>query len=522
MLLGEVIREMIDIGIRIGYYTAWKIKNKALLDGSIKSFGLEQDGYNLPSENNMNLYEPTEAKRLNLVLNLAEKNDILNPLNTKLEYESSNCLGVKVSRKNQSIFEVSNNIEDLNSSPDTKEEDSLKEDKVRKSIIESGNAFYLDDEDEISDENEDEIIFNKALKGFVEEFKGLNKTSICIAGQSMIYIRFPFMKYLRNVLEVKIYIRKRGCVIYGIGYDPLDKPIIVSFVVSENSVEISLGFFFENEPETYENNDNIIVLASKEPEKNLQAKANINETTEELSSANKTKRSHNGNLKIIYLIEYDETLINIFNSLKVNYFVKTRSICKRFELSDIDRVFKIINYEQSGDLCINLDPQRYIASRHQLFGINNFSEVDVDFIFYAVYNFDFFDCLNSIIKLASDHMKEKNCKSFGENVTIKIERSKKMNFSKSLNYDVDLQNFWCSCGRYQTFLIPCPHACSLILSRGEDPLEHVSSVYDPKIIDKLDPIIPVVDVPVKCQPDRLLLRRGPGRPKKLQGIINKG
>lgn len=493
--LGSVIKQLNDSGIRIGYLTAWKVLNKDIVKNATKTENADVEKELVPVENKENVDENAEAG--------AQKE--------KTEETEENAAKPSLFADNQQ-----------NNSDTVEEARDDGDDNMRKAAIESGNAFYLDEESECSDENE--TVLAEALKTFRAEFLQFNPSCRCEVEGSMIYISFPFLKFLRNVLELKVYMRKKGCVVYGIGYDPLDKPIIVSFVVSEGDVESSLAFFFEHEPKCYNSDFRDIDATNtqkkavkkrklvEDKDKHKELSLNYVDSTAECSEA----------IPITYLTEYDEKLIEALNSLSVNYFVKTRSICKRYDMSEIERVFKVINFGSDERLDVNLDPSRYIVGDRHLFGINNFSEVDLDFIFYAVYNFGLFDCLISILKLSADNLKERNYKSFGENVSLKLERNKKMmEEEESGSHEVDLENFWCSCGKYQKFLIPCPHACSAILNKGRDPLDFVSRLYDPEIMTHFEKIYPVVDVPVRCQMDRFLLRRGPGRPKKQMLVADK-
>lgn len=485
--LGNVIKQLNDSGIRIGYLTAWKVLNKDIAKDETEAENADIEKQHSPIENKENVDENTKINTLKENA-MVKDDDTVKPSSFFADNQQNNC--------------------------DTAEEvRDDEDDNVRKAAIYSGNAFYLDEESECSEESE--AVLSEALRTFRAEFMQFNPSCRCEVGGSMIYISFSFLQYLRNVLELKVYLRKKGCVVYGIGYDPLDKPIIVSFVVSEGDVESSLAFFFEHEPKCYNGNfrevDAMCFLKKTAKRRKLVEEKDMHReiSMNYIDSASEC----NETIPITYLTEYDEKLIEVLNNLNVNYFVKTRSICKRYDMSEVERVFNVINFSSEDRLDVNLDPSRYIVGDRHLFGINNFSEVDLDFIFYAVYNFNLFDCLISILKLSADNLNERNYKSFGDNVSLKIERNKKM-VEKECSQRVDLENFWCSCGKYQRFLIPCSHACSIILNKGWDPLDFVSRLYDPEIMTHFEKIYPVVDVPVRCQMDRFLLRRGPGRPKK--------
>lgn len=487
--LGDVVKQLNDDGIRVGYLTAWKVVNRDFVAKHAKAGCIEYEVNVDAAEDKTSVHTRDSDEN---------RSNVEHP---KGKYGGDSKNSVENSEDNNNPYSVHENS-------DMADERNGRGDGVRKAMIGSGCAFYLDEESGYSEENED--VVNEALAGFRDEFLHFNEHSRCVVGDRMIYTSFPYLQHLRNVLETKIYVRKNGCVVYGVGYDPVDKPLIVSFVVSDNSVESTLRFFFANEPRVYSEDD-------KDRDARSPSKSRVKRRRTDDENAGAASEAA---IPITYLTDYDERVIRILEDLGVNYFVKTRSICKRFDLSEVERVFKIINCGQAGSIDIDLKPERYIVREH-LFGINNFSEVDLDFVFYAVYNFDLFDCLTSILKLSADNLRERTYKSFGSNVLLKIERNKRMASGFDPNFQVDLDGLCCTCGKYQTFLIPCQHACSVIVSQGKDPLEFVSRLYSPEIMRLLGRIHPVVDIPVKCQLDRFLLRRGPGRPKKQNPVVER-
>jgi hypothetical protein len=114
---------------------------------------------------------------------------------------------------------------------------------------------------------------------------------------------------------------------------------------------------------------------------------------------------------------------------------------------------------------------------------------------------------------------------FGENVKYRMDRNIELSQECIVKgngvehegriYDVDLVNCTCTCGKYQSYLIPCSHGCAIILSLGADPYKHVSLIYSKETLNRmLIDLVPVVDEPVKYPSDKYFFRRGPGRPKK--------
>lgn len=389
---------------------------------------------------------------------------------------------------------------------------SMDPDDIRSEMIDNNQDFYLDDDSDCYDEPPE--LCTEVLTTLKKEFKEKNPEAHCFisgliksddeenkendkreakrlktqksvdynSSDASFYIAFPnTLKLLRNILDLKIYLRKKGCVIYGIGYDPHDKPIVVSALISEMDVSESLEVFFNFE----------------------------NEMLKKIAN------------EIFYFCEYEPVLIAKLQVLNVNFFIKSRSICKKIGKDDLEKTFKALNYGKEPLAQLNtIDPKRYLVLLNPpLYGINNFGEVDVEFIFYSIYNTIYIDCIIAIIKFVSDYYNEIIQKSnelrFGNNINYRLER----NIKQKINDDhtVDLNKMTCTCGRFQTFLIPCIHACAIT----KDPLNFVSHLYNMEIMKDLTPISPIFELTTKFQADRFLLRKGPGRPKKSLGLIEK-
>lgn len=389
----------------------------------------------------------------------------------------------------------------------------LELDEIRSEMIDNNQDFYLDDDSDCYDEPPE--IHSEALLTVKKEFKERNPEVInlisgslkkeeeenkeneekkekakklkvqsldLISSDAAFYFSFPStLKLLRNIIDLKVYLRKKGCVIYGIGYDPHDKPIPVSVLVSEMNVTESIEVFFSFEKE-------------------LQKKIKN---------------------QIFYFCDYEPSLIKKLQSLKVNFFVKSRSIIKKIGRENVEQMFKALNYEKEPITELSwLDPKNYLTLLNPpFFGLNNFGEVDIEFIYYSIYNTTYIDCILAIIKFISDYYSELVTKSseikFGNNVNYRLEKNIKQ--KRIDEHVVDLNKMTCSCGRFQNFLIPCIHACAIT----KDPINFVSSLYNMEIMKDLVVLMPIFELSTKYQADRFLLRRGPGRPKKSQGLLDK-
>lgn len=327
-------------------------------------------------------------------------------------------------------------------------------------------------------------LFEAALKEFSHEFLELNPSAIAHHREKMFFFSFPeYIDILVPIVEIRIYKRTEGFAVLGILRDPTWSPTIYSCVVSDlGSQEDAFRYFVDSMPELF------------------------------------------------FLVDFDASLINILKEKRREFFVKTRDICKFYynKTKSIDTVENVWNKcnndkEWSSPELDFIDKKQYLKSccETEMLGLQNTSECDVEFIGLGIFNLPFFDCIGGILKLASDNLKQRKKSPLGEgkhllgnNVIRRIEKNLSMDVTET-SHDVDLENQTCTCGRFQEFLIPCSHACKKILDSEEDPYSYVSDLYSKVRLLKLKDITPVVDLPVKCQSDRNLLKRGPGRPKKI-------
>ncbi|KAH9412344.1 hypothetical protein HK407_01g02390 [Ordospora pajunii] len=329
--------------------------------------------------------------------------------------------------------------------------------------------------------------FKGALGEFSLEFSEKNPSAAVKCMDNAFFFSYPeYLDVLVPVVEIRVYKRTDGFAVFGVLRDPTWAPVVHSCIVSEGiSMEDTIRCFVDFLP------------------------------------------------GVFFLVDFDTSVVGVLEAKKREYFIKTRDICrfyhgKGWPTEAIESVWNRCNNDTTCSMpeLDGYEKKRYIKRycKVDLFGMQNTGECDVDFIGLGMFNLQYFDCLNGILKQIGDNMRYRkkaisptDKRPFGKNVVHRIEKNVEM--CKSVTDDVkkvDLTNQTCMCGRFQEFLIPCVHACRKIIELGEDPYAYVSNVYLKTRLLKLNEVIPVVDLQIKCQPDRNLLKRGPGRPKKIQ------
>ncbi|EPR79753.1 hypothetical protein SLOPH_2473 [Spraguea lophii 42_110] len=362
--------------------------------------------------------------------------------------------------------------------------------------------------------NDNEDGYENCNKKWVEEFLQINPNCNAFSNQYSIFVTFPYILSLtRKVIEIKIKENKNHTLIYAIAYDPADNPVIYSFSINATTLENSLQFFFDSMRE----NNNL-----------------YNEVT--------------------FIVEYEDTLISLLEKMKINYFIKIRSICKKLFNGSKEEVERIWNYcnldvEYNMDLKVPAIRCRIPVIGDTLFNIQNFSEIDLDLLYHTTNGYEYYDCINAIIKIISDTIKKQitnlednqgNKNRYSENVTYRLEKN--ISLSKNATnitntevimdnekYSVDFNNGSCSCGMYQYLKIPCYHACAIIMNKNNikdikknkndcisnDPSDYVDPIYSNNLLLEIyKEIKPVVNEQIKIT-DRAFIKKGPGRPKKI-------
>ena len=133
---------------------------------------------------------------------------------------------------------------------------------------------------------DESILKYECLKAFEVEFNLLNPKIVTKIKANQFYFTRPeFSEVLRNIMELKVYERPCGFLILGLLYDPTDEPIVQSMLLTECSKKESLESFIQ----------------------------------------------FNSIANNFYLIELDSEIIDVMRQNNVNFFVKTRSVCKYLE-----------------------------------------------------------------------------------------------------------------------------------------------------------------------------------------------
>ncbi|TBU17586.1 hypothetical protein CWI42_012420 [Ordospora colligata] len=329
--------------------------------------------------------------------------------------------------------------------------------------------------------------FKGALNEFLLEFCEKNPHALAKCTDNVFFFSYPeYLDTLIPVVEIRVYKRTDGFAVFGVLRDPTWMPVVHSCIVSEGmSREDTIRCFIDFLP------------------------------------------------GVFFLVDFDVSIIGILEAKSREYFIKTRDICRFYHnrgwsTEAIENVWSKCNNDTACNMpeLDGYEKKRYIKRycNVELFGMQNTGECDVDFIGLGMFNLQYFDCLNGIMKQIGDNMRLRkkainpvDKHPFGKNVVYRIEKNIEM--CKLMDNDVsgvDLSNQTCTCGKFQEFLIPCVHACRKIIELEQNPYTYVGDVYSKTRLLRFNEVIPVVDLQIKCQPDRNLLKRGPGRPKKIQ------
>lgn len=355
---------------------------------------------------------------------------------------------------------------------------------------ENNDLSFADDEFAIKKQNVNKFI--DVLNYWGKEFKSFNPQAHYINGNDWIVVEFPWYNKIREVVDLKICARSTGGFIgYGVVYDPTDKPLIKYLCITDQLA--NLPHF-------------------------------INQISEYL------------------VVENEKKVLKILTKMNRPFTVKTRILCKEvyFKTTDSQEValaHKVCNSFDNSEYNFNLPPKNYKISfsNAELFSINNFSDIDLDFIYSNIYNLNLLDALNAIIKFIADDIKQRICNLeneinegiFDRNVLLRISRKiecevkdNKVIYNNNI-FEVELEKGCCSCGMFQRLLIPCIHALAVINEKKEDAFNYVSILYSKELLrEMLQQILPVVNENIKAACEKSLLRNGPGRPKKGKKINN--
>lgn len=311
----------------------------------------------------------------------------------------------------------------------------------------------------------DESLFPACLKHFEGEFSSLNPGVVAEAGEREFFFRQPeYSKHLRNIVELRVYERPTGFLVVGFLYDPGDEPVVQSMLLTESPKAASVRSFLVR------------------------------------------------NSLSFYIIDLDIEIIDVLKAAKVEFFIKTRSVCAYLEESGEDdssapQHFYDCNY---GDrVYLDLDPRYYLRKYCSvgLFNLNNMPVADPDYITNSLLGLPFFDCLNGLLWLISDDLRcrisiarESVDNKLPESVTELMEDLGHHRPQRDIDFEIKQCRAQvpdvcaCPCGKFQEYLVPCVHAVRKMQSLGIDPYLYVSTIYSRDNITKLPPITPVVNV----------------------------
>lgn len=209
---------------------------------------------------------------------------------------------------------------------------------------------------------------------------------------------------------------------------------------------------------------------------------------------------------------------------------------------------------------------RYLLDR-PLYNKNNTASPDIDAVS-GMLTLSPPDALCVLLKVLSDHATEKkemvaHAEASTKKVTDKtkvgeaVARAMERNIAKAQTYDVDVgrtpggicQATWidprklneeeecgqgivyvgshrfyvdlrlrvCSCIKFQEMEFPCSHACAIVLKMGGQPYAYIGDTHSLETLSKTyrgSSVKCIVNEPVRGTEEK---RRGPGRPKKVQG-----
>lgn len=332
------------------------------------------------------------------------------------------------------------------------------------------------------------------MQAFVNEFEYLNEGVKIDYTDNYVFFMFEnLMKYTRNVLELKVYERLDGHVVYGLLFDPHDSPVIYCFSVSDDmALTENLSRLIKNIDTDY---FNIIIDYKKELIDSLEF-LNVNYLIKSRSVCREVFKNNRDHLVIDKLFgicnghikrakgedkrkrrKKSDSSVYKKNIEDVPFFVSENDSDYILSCEEFDSITNLINF-------YNLSEERYIA-RYNYFGLNNLCETEVECVNYSLYQASFYECINGII--ASIKLPEMT-ETYGPNVFLRLEKNKQLKFdvdytnkdslkfvvTDGKEYTVDFNALTCDCGKFQSYLIPCVHACSVDI----DLFKYISILYN--------------------------------------------
>ncbi|KAI5148444.1 hypothetical protein ENBRE01_0325 [Enteropsectra breve] len=248
-------------------------------------------------------------------------------------------------------------------------------------------------------------------------------------------------------------------------------------------------------------NNKIFKRNSEELSKNSQIEKTYIEKEDKNSALNMRKYQN------YYCVDFfDSELIEICTEMKINFFIKTRTLCKSLYVhgtgeSLIGVYFSNLNY--GDEEYLHIDKKHYLRKycAFELYNINNAPVGHLDYLSEDVLKLPLIDCANAVLwhesrdirkrqNISSEHVENPLSAMAMEHLEILKETA------VTKNYEVSLDSLHCPCGKFQEYLMPCSHAYKKIKEHGLDPVNYFSSLYFTTNLLGLVPVEPVV----KCSP----------------------
>lgn len=296
-----------------------------------------------------------------------------------------------------------------------------------------------------------------------EEFESINTVIKARAkGKSFYFKHTQMHMHLRNISELKLYSKGGRTFIYNSLFDYNNDKLISSCLISDDLKTSAIKLFLDFEAEDQDD--------------------------------------------LFYLVELDWDLIDILKSRNIRFFMKSRAVCdylinhKENELTLYEH-YQNLNYGSLELLDISKEFYLRRYCDRNMFNLNNTSFTDFEFMTSLVYSLPLVDVITSHIWLISDDLKNRKLYNY-EVIENKLPEyivdiiDSYYHQERNNTFDVDLDEGYCSCGRFQFDLYPCIHAFWKIKDLNKDPILYVSSVYSrDKLMDIVD-IVPVVDIKI--------------------------
>lgn len=253
-------------------------------------------------------------------------------------------------------------------------------------------------------------LFDECLRFFEAEFKEMNPGIFTRRGPEEFFFKHSgYHMHFRRPVEIKMYKRECGYLVVGFMFDSNNEPVVYSALLTTRGKEESLLSFvkYNSEEIAYRNGkigiDRVYRMNRARDSCNGRFVSVKNRGTGEMKMEKKE----------FYIVDLDMTIINVLESAGVNFFVKTRSVCAYLEDDMNDDKLRYSEYFQNCNYgtveYLKLKPKFYLAKKckNPLYGINNLFPADPDYISDILLMQPFFVCLNSLLYLINEDMRNR-------------------------------------------------------------------------------------------------------------------